>query len=64
MKPVFAGTFYRLALLNTDDAAHKRVIGFDCAKGRPPRVTTDEILSEFLTFFSGEGTLFRVKAVG
>ena len=47
----------------TDDAAHERVVVFDGANDRPPLLTTDEILIEFLTFFSGKGTLFRVKAV-
>jgi predicted nucleic acid-binding protein len=63
VKPVFADTFYWIALLNADDAAHERVVVFDGANDRPPLLTTDEILIEFLTFFSGKGTLFRVKAV-
>jgi len=29
---------------------------------RPPLVTTEEVLTEFLTYFSGRGTLFRRKA--
>lgn len=63
MQAVFADTFYWIALLNVDDTAHERVVAFDASKDRPPLLTTDEILIEFLTFFSGKGPLFRVKAV-
>ncbi len=62
MKPVFADTFYWIALLNPDDSAHQRVVTFDVSVGRPPIITTEEILIEFLTFFSRKGLRFRVKA--
>ena len=48
MKPVFADTFYWIALLNADDSAHERVAAFDVSLTRPPLVTTEEILIEFL----------------
>ena len=63
MRPVFADTFYWVALLNVDDSAHERVAAFDVSATRPPIVTTQEILIEFLTFFSGRGPRFRIKAV-
>jgi predicted nucleic acid-binding protein len=61
--PVFADTFYWIALLNPDDSVHDRAVVFDTSVDRPPLVTTEETLIEFLTFFSGKGALFRVKAV-
>jgi predicted nucleic acid-binding protein len=61
--PVFADTFYWIALLNADDADHERVTAFDVSETRPPVITTEETLIEFLTFFSGKGSLFRRKAV-
>jgi predicted nucleic acid-binding protein len=46
VKPVFADTFYWIALANSADAAHDRAdqITDDI-------VTTEEVLSEYLTFF-------------
>ncbi len=62
MQPVFVDTFYWIALLNPDDPDHDRVTAFDLAPERPPLVTTEEVLTEFLTYFSARGTLFRRKA--
>lgn len=62
MQPVFADTFYWIALLNAEDPDHDRVTAFDLSLERPPLVTTQEVLTEFLTYFSGRGTLFRSKA--
>jgi predicted nucleic acid-binding protein len=38
------------------------VTAFDLSHQRPPLVTTEEVLTEFLTFFSGRGPVFRRKA--
>lgn len=62
MGSVFADTFYWIALLNPDDPDHNRVTAFDLSLERPPLVTTEEVLTEFLTYFSGRGSLFRKKA--
>ena len=62
MPTVFADTFYWIALLNPDDPDHDRVTAFDLSPARPSLVTTQEVLTEFLTYFSGRGTLFRRKA--
>ena len=62
MGSVFADTFYWIALLNPDDPDHGRVTAFDLSLDRPPLVTTQEVLTEFLTYFSGRGTLLRTKA--
>lgn len=62
MRSVFADTFYWIALLNPEDPDHDRVTAFDLSLERPALVTTEEVLTEFLTYFSGRGTLFRRKA--
>ena len=62
MGSVFADTFYWIALLNPDDADHDRVSAFDVSLERPSLVTTEEVLTEFLTYFSGRGSLFRKNA--
>jgi predicted nucleic acid-binding protein len=62
VQSVFADTFYWIALLNPDDPDHDRVTAFDLAFQRPPLVTTEEVLTEFLTYFSGRGSLLRIKA--
>lgn len=61
MRSVFADTFYGIALLNPDDPDHERVTAFDLSLQRPPLVTTEEVLTEFLTCFSGRGPIFRRK---
>jgi len=62
VQAVLADTFYWIALLNPDDPDHDRVTAFDLSDARPSLVTTEEILTEFLTYFSGRGALFRKKA--
>ena len=62
MQPVFVDTFYWVALLDPDDPDHDRVTAFDLAPERPSLVTTEEVLTEFLTYFCDRGTLFRRKA--
>jgi uncharacterized protein len=48
---VFADTFYWIALTYSDDASHAGATAFDTSPNRPPIITTEEILIEFLTFF-------------
>ena len=63
MNAVFADTFYWIALTYSDDAAHAGAVAFDTSPDRPPIVTTEEILIEFLTFFGGQGAFLRTKAL-
>ncbi len=51
MSPLFADTFFYIALLNRDDHHHARVLAFARANRRPI-VTTHYILTEFLDAFS------------
>lgn len=62
MKRIFADTFYWIALANPNDEFH------DCARSKSESlsacrlITTDEVLSEFLTYFSTKGDYWRSKA--
>jgi predicted nucleic acid-binding protein len=60
---VFADTFYWISLTIPDDGSHRRAAAFDSAPQRPSIITTEEILTEFLTFFGGKGPFLRRKAV-
>jgi uncharacterized protein len=60
VKPVFADTFYWIALLSPRDRAHERALDFSRAAGIR-LVTTDEVLTEFLAFFAGDSQS-RVEA--
>ncbi len=52
MKAVFADTFYWVALTNPDDTAHERAMSMTRAIAPDKIVTTDEVLCEYLAFFS------------
>lgn len=52
---VFADTFYWIALANPADAWHTRVRAWAQAYPGTRLVTTEEILSEVLTWFAGSG---------
>ena len=59
---LFADTFYWVALLNARDPFHARVASFSLALGAARLVTTDEVLTEVLNWFSRSGPLWRGKA--
>ncbi len=61
MKPVFADTFYWIALANPGDEAHQRVLQFSRSLSSALIVTTDEVLTEFLAFCASDSRL-RVEA--
>ena len=61
MKAVFADTFYWIALINPDDTRYRDAVAFDKVLANVKVVTTDEVLTEFMTFFSGDPQQ-RVKA--
>lgn len=54
MKKVFADTFYWIALTDSSDAAHERA-----RQITDDVVTTDEVLSEYLTFFCAAPEFLR-----
>jgi uncharacterized protein len=60
MTALFADTFYWIALADTTDSAHQRAVAFTDERATSPIVMTDEVLTEYLTFFSTAS--FRRKA--
>jgi uncharacterized protein len=62
MRRFFADTFYWIALFNPKDAWHERVVAFSQSIGPCRLYTTEEVLSEFLTFCSTAGPQTRQRA--
>lgn len=63
MRTIFADTFYWTALLNPRDEWHIRVISFSKNLISVRLVTTDEVLTEFLNFFSGYDLKMRQSVI-
>ncbi len=59
MKAVFADTFYWAALTNIVDPAHPRALELSRSFQPERIVTTDEVLSEYLTFFASAKPAIR-----
>ena len=62
MRTIFADTFYWTASINPGDDWHDQVIAMTGTLGQAQLVTTEEVLSECLTFFSTYGTRMRQGA--
>lgn len=62
MRRLFADTFYWIALFSPKDAWHERVLTFSQSAGSCRLYTTEEVLSEFLTFCSPAGPQGRQQA--
>ena len=58
----FADTFWWIALGNPKDTWHTRAIAWEAAHPNARFVTTEEILSELLTWFAGSGPAGRALA--
>ena len=54
MRTVFADTFYWVALTNPDDTRYRDAVAFDAMLTDATIFTTDEVLVEFMTFFSAD----------
>jgi predicted nucleic acid-binding protein len=52
MIALFADTYYWIALADFTDSAHQRALALTSERASSPIVTTDEVLAEYLTFFS------------
>jgi predicted nucleic acid-binding protein len=61
MKRVFADTAYWVALVHRKDQWHQKALHVSQQLGSAILVTTDEVLNEFLAFFSAFGTPMRVQ---
>jgi hypothetical protein len=59
---LFANAFYWVALLNPGDGFHASVTSLSRALGTARLVTTDEILTEVLNWFSRSGPYWRGNA--
>jgi uncharacterized protein len=69
MRTLFADTFYWAAMLHPRDDWHQRVREFNKTLNTVRLVTTEEVLSEFLNFFSAydlrmrQGAFHRVQDI-
>lgn len=63
MKQLFADTFYWIASINPGDDWHHRAKALTATLDQIQIVTTDEVLTEVLTFFSARGRSMRLRAV-
>jgi predicted nucleic acid-binding protein len=54
VRAVFADTFFWVALTNPNDSRHQEAIGLEAVLAGATIVTTDEILTEFMTFYSAD----------
>ena len=57
MSGVFADTFYWIALTNKRDSAHRAVLDYTTRMPARTVVTSDEVLTEFLTFCASDEIL-------
>ena len=62
MRPVFADTFYWIALLNRRDAWYERVVTVSRTLGTRRLITTEWVLAELLAFYSTAGEVTRQRA--
>jgi uncharacterized protein len=56
---LFADTFYWVALLNPRDAVHTAVLSYSRTLRAARVVTTDEVFTEALNYWSGAGPFWR-----
>src|ERR1700722_14938016 len=62
MTALFADTFYWIALADSTDSAHRRALALTGERATSQIVTTDEVLAEYLNFFSTGPEPFRRQA--
>ncbi len=63
MRVIFADTFYWIALINPQDQWYPKVIKVSQFLGTMKLVTTDEVLTELLTFYANSGIQQRQRTV-
>ena len=63
MRGLFADTFYGIALADLTDSAHRPALELTSKLKDVPIVTTDEVLTEYLTFFATAPKQMRRKAL-
>ena len=62
MTALFADTFYWIALADFSDNSHQRALDLTAAHASDALVTTDEVLTEYLTFFAAAPEAMRREA--
>jgi uncharacterized protein len=62
MTALFADTFYWIALADFSDNSHKQALALTAAHASDAIVTTDEVLTEYLTFFAAAPEAMRREA--
>jgi predicted nucleic acid-binding protein len=62
MRRFFADTVYCIAIANPKDRWHAKAVGVMRSAGQTTLITTEEVLDEFLTYYSGHGPVFRQNA--
>ena len=62
MTALFADTFYWVALADFADSAHQRALALTAERAASRIVTTDEVLTEYLTFFAAAPESLRREA--
>jgi uncharacterized protein len=62
MITVFADAFFWISLADVTDSAHQRAVNLASTFAGCVILTTDEVLTEFLTFFSGATVGMRQQA--
>jgi len=62
MTALFADTFYWIALADSTDSAHRLALTLTVERATSQIVTTDEVLTEYLTFFSSAPAPARTEA--
>jgi uncharacterized protein len=60
---IFADTFYWISLLSPRDVFHIKAIAITGQLGKTTIITTDEVLTEVLNFFSGGGVNLRKQGI-
>lgn len=63
MTPIFADTFYWLALLNPSDDWHQSALDYARRNPNSDLVVSDGVLDEVLNYASTRGTFMRQKAL-
>jgi uncharacterized protein len=64
MTAVFADTFYWIALADSNDSHHQRTLTLTAENATSRIVTTEEVLTEFLTFFASASEQVRAEVAG
>jgi len=62
MTALFADTFYWIALADSANGAHQRALALTAERATSRIFTTDEVLTEYLTFFATAPEQFRIGA--